>query len=395
MTPLTDGSFINSLLLPFLRKGKAASFCLPGAVGEQTRVLCIDPGDLSEVLFHLPVLTAIRRKYPACQFDFLLPENHVSLVVPSGLARQCLLYKEGQLSPWRPAFASLLRRLGAGGYDLAVVMSFYPQPRLELAALASGAPLRLGPSHPDAWPAVNLEVRPDPGQSAYLGDRMRALAPFLGFAAGDMDPRWPLPADKIRHIAQQVHFHMPNPEQLLIGLDPGGGKSGFAISLDNLDYLARQLSSQLVCRILPLGLPAELERAQACGARLGSGPLGLPRETLLDMALLLTQCDLFLAGNTDFFHLAVALGVPAVGLFSRDEPQAWVPAGRPHVEVLRLAGGEKVDLTAFFAAVNRVTRGRSGRPWPLLVDPAIVSASAPPPSTSPGPGAVIPAAHDR
>lgn len=353
------------------------------------------PGDLSEVLFHLPVLTAIRRKYPDCQFDFLLPEKHVSLVVPSGLARQCLLYKEGQLSPWRPAFASLLRRLGAAGYDLAIVMSFRPQPRLELAALASGAPLRLGPSHGESWPAVNLEVRPDSAQSGYLGDRMRALAPFLGLARGDMDPRWPLPADKIRHIAQQVHFHMPNPEQLLIGLDPGVGKSGFAISLDNLDYLARQLSSQLVCRILPLGMPAELERAQACGARLGSGPLGLPRESLLDMALLLTQCDLFLAGNTDFFHLAVALGVPAVGLFSRDEPQSWVPTGRPHVEVLRLAGGEKVDLPAFFAAVNRVTRGRPERPWPMLVDPAALNAAAAPGSPTVPASSTGPAAHDR
>ena len=39
---------------------------------------------------------------------------------------------------------------------------------LELAALASGASLRLGPSHKDAWPGVNFELRPGPSADAYL-----------------------------------------------------------------------------------------------------------------------------------------------------------------------------------------------------------------------------------
>ncbi len=347
---------------PFYRKGRSAMFNLPGGLDAEARVLCIDPGDLSELVFHAPLLNALRRRYPRLQMDFLAPEAHGPLVIPSGLVRQCTLYKDSQLSPWRPAFASLLKKVGSTDYDLTLVTSFVPRPRLELAALASGAPLRLGPSHPESYPAVNCELRSDAGDETYFGDRIMRLAPFLCLEPHAQDVRWPLPVDKVRHIAQQIHFHKPNPDQLLVGIDPGPGKSGFAFALDNLEFLVKQLSTQLFCRFLPLGMPGGNQRLKDFTARLGQTPVGLPRETLLDMVLLLSQCDLFLAGNTDFFHLAVALGIPAVGLFSPKDGPGWRPVGRAKAAVLTLVKGEKVDIATLMEAVETVTGGKSASP---------------------------------
>jgi len=165
--------------------------------------------------------------------------------------------------------------------------------------------------------------------------------------------------DKVRHVAQQVHFHKPNPDQMLIGIDPGPGKSGFAFAVDNLEFLVRQLGSQLVCRALPLGVPGPNSRLGEFIARLGQAPVGLPRDDLMDMVLLLSQCDLFISGNTDFFHMAVALGIPSVGLFTAQDHPHWVPCGRSHVRILTLAKGEKVDVATLMDAVEAVTRGRA------------------------------------
>ncbi len=49
---------------------------------------------------------------------------------------------------------------------------------------------------------------------------------------------------------------------MLIGVDPGVGKTGHAFALDNLQFLVRQLTSQLVCKVLPLGDPADTERLE-------------------------------------------------------------------------------------------------------------------------------------
>ncbi len=366
---MAEHKIISTLMRPFFNKGKAASFTLPRALSDTSRILCIGCGDLSDFLFHVPLLTAIRHRYPGSKMDFLVPEKHAALVIPSGLARQCLIYKEGQLNPWRPAFSSLLRKLGAGNYDMAMIMSFAPQPRLELAALASGASLRFGPSHKDAWPGVNFEIRLGDRDDGYLGDRLKTAAPFLGFDPEDLIPRWPLPLEKLRQMAQQVHFHKPNPDQMLIGVDPGLGKCGHAFALDNIQFLVRQLSSQLVCKILPLGDPEGNSRLKKFETRISEIPVGLQRDTLLEMILLLAQCDLFVSGNTDFFHFAVAQGVPAIGLFSKADGPQWMPRGRPRARVIQVTKGEKVDIETLMEAVEAVTQGRTSTASTVITTP--------------------------
>jgi ADP-heptose:LPS heptosyltransferase len=366
---LAEHKIISTLMRPFFNKGKAASFSLPGAVADTSRILCIDCGDLSDFLFHVPLLTAIRHRYPGSKMDFLVPEKHAPLVIPSGLARQCMIYKEGQLNPWRPAFSTLLRKLGSGNYDLAIVMSVSPQPRLELAALASGASLRFGPSHKDAWPGINFELRPGAGDDSYFGDRMQGTAPFLGFDPGELNSRWPLPLEKLRQMAQQIHFHKPNPDQMLIGVDPGLGKTGHAFGLENIQFLVRQLSSQLMCKILPLGFPVNDDRLQKLEAGLSEVPVGLQRDTLLEMILLLANCDLFVSGNTDFFHFAVAQGVPAIGLFAKSDGPQWMPRGRPRAQVIKVTKGEKVDIETLMEAVEAVTDGRTRTASTVITSP--------------------------
>ncbi len=356
------------MMRPFFKKGQSAAFTLPGLLNERSRVLCIDSGDLSELVFHVPLVKAIRKNFPAARIDFLLPEKHEPLLVPSGLVKQCIVYKDGQLNPWRPAFASLLRQLGKGQYDIAVVMTQKPSPRLELAALACGASLRLGPSHADSWPSINFELRTPKHQ--YFGDRILAAGPFLGLSNRDMNSRWPLPMELVRQMAQQVHFHKPNPDQMLIGVEPGASKSGLRLELDNLHFLVRQLSTQFVCRVVPLGQPQDADLLSKFETKLSDVPLGLPRESLLDMVLLLSQCDLFLAGNTDFFHFSVALGLPTIGLFSPGDADCWVPQNRKRVKVLRLDKGGKIDLETLMEAVEFVTEGRTTRAA-RVIDPTV------------------------
>ncbi len=356
---MSENRLITSLMRPFFRNGKARPFTLPGAFTESSRVLCIDSGDLAQLVFHIPLVKAIRKNHPAVPIDFLIPEKHEPLVVPSGLAKQCVVYKEGQLSPWRPAFGSLLRQLGKGHYDMAIVMSQEPAPRLELAAMASGADLRLGPSHADSWPAINFEIRPPESSTLYFGDRILTAGPFLGLPGRDMNPRWPLPMELVRQRAQQVHFHKPNPDQMLIGVEPGISKTGYRMKIEDLHFLVRQLSSQLVCRILPLGQQSEADLVSRFETKLTDVPFGLPRDSLLDMVLLLSQCDLFLAGNTDLFHFSVSLGLPTVGLFSPGDAEAWEPRNRKRVRVLRLDKSGKVDLESLMEAVEGVTEGRT------------------------------------
>jgi ADP-heptose:LPS heptosyltransferase len=381
---VAESALINALMRPFLRQKPAAPFSVPGALGAESRVLCIDTGDLADLVFHAPLLTAFKRRHPDAIIDFLVPEDHVDLVARSGLAHHCVVYREGQLSPWKPSYGSLLRKLGAGHYDVALVASFRPSPRLELGALASGASLRLGPSHEGGWPSVNFEVRRSADDAGYYGDRMAVVAPFLGFRPGELKPRWPLPADRVRHMAQQVHFHKPNPDQMLVGIDPGLARSGRAIAPESLHFMVRQLATQVVCKVIALGDPRERERIDRFATRLTEAPTGLPRDTLLDMLLLVAQCDLFIAGNTDLLHFAVAMGVPTVALFSDEEDPAFRPSGRDRVRILDITEGERVDIETLMETVEAVTGGRATTASTVIVpDPEADAAESASPADNP------------
>ncbi len=382
---MSDHKVLSALLRPFFRKGTEARFSLPDCLRDDARLLCIDTGQLTDVLFHVPLLTAIRRRFPGSTMDFLMPEKHAPLVVPSGLARQCLLYKPGQLNPWRPSFASLLKQVQAGSYDVALLMAHEPQPALEMAALASGAALRCGPSHAAAWPSINFELRADP--DGYLGDRLRHVAPFLGLSPGELRPRWPLPLDKLRQMAQQVHFHKPNAQQLLVGIDPGPPLTGDPFTLETYQAVARAVTGHLTCRVLPLTHPEHAEGLGRFEVLLANVAAGLGRDTLLEVVLLLSQCDLFVAANTDTFHFAVAAGVPTVGLFPADVPGCWRPRGRASVCLLAPDDDGRFEPERLLAAVDEVLAGRrreAALPPTGAVPTAPATASGPRTADAPG-----------
>ena len=331
-------------------------FQVPGQINNGSRLLALATDDLTDLLFHIPLLAAMRRTWPGASIDFLVPEAFAPLVIPSGLARQVLVYSENQLANWKPAYRNLQRTLAGAGYDVSFVLSQRPAPALETLGLVSGATLRCGPSHGSAWPAVNLELRRQSEAEGYAGSRLARLAPFLGLEPGILRTTWPLPTDKLRQVAQLVHFNKPRPEELLVCIDPAADKSGRALSLKNLTFLTQQLKTQMNCRILPLTGPGGEDRLRQFEAELSSPvPPAFNRDTLLETILLLCQCDLFLAGNTDLFHFAVAEGVPALGLFGGHVEQRWYPESHRRCRVLSVAKGEKVDIATLMEAVQAVT----------------------------------------
>jgi len=354
---------LEKLKAKLLGRKDTPSFRVPGQITDASRILVLVDADLSALVFHAPLLAAIRRTWPGASIDFLVPESFAPVVIPSGLARQVMVYGDRQLGGWKPAQRNLQRSLAGGGYDVSLVVATEPNPVLEGLGQASGAVLRLGPSHGGAWPAVNLELR-SAGSEIYLGDRVRELAPFLGLEQVQHRVAWPLPGDKIRQAAQLVHFNKPRPEEWLVAVDPGPDKSGRALSPKNLEFLVGQLKSQAACRILPLSTPGNEDRLAQFESGLTSPvPPAFNRDTLLETLLLLGQCDLVLAGNTDLLHIAVAQRVPTVGLFGSHVPACWRPTG-DRAAVINVAKGQKVDVATLMDTVSSVMSDPGRGPAP-------------------------------
>ncbi len=80
----------------------------------------------------------------------------------------------------------------------------------------------------------------------------------------------------------------------------------------------------------------------------------LPRHNVKDTIALLTQCDVFIAGNTNLFHFAAAFGVPTIGLFTERDDKRWIPPDQLHVGIVHGRRGEKQSTAQFLALVERL-----------------------------------------
>lgn len=330
-------------------------FHLPGALHERARVLLVDSGDLTDLLFAMPFVERVREQFPRSHFGLLCDEPTSRLALTTGQFQDLVVYSPEQLKVDSVGHRRLAELLNHPAWELAILLGRRPDLAREQLALASGAALRVGPGHRNAYPAINCELR-SPQTGHYPYRRTTTWGRLLGVSLDEVPLCWPLDEGPRRQAAQLVHFNKPRKDQLLIGIDPGIGKENTVLASENLAFLVNHMANHLRCKTIILTADEDPDRVEGLRSLLRSDQLDLPRPTLKERALLLAQCDLFLAGNTDFFHFAAAMQVPTLGIFTPKDRDVWIPTQAAKVEVLHSKEGDRLSLSDLMAKVDVLIR---------------------------------------
>ena len=338
---------------PDERSNQAKAFRLPGALHEDVRVLLVDSGDLTDLLFAMPFVERTRLLFPGARIGLLCDERTSGVALASGAFADLVVYEAEQLRGNGPALRRLEDLLLAERWEIAVLIGQRPDPPRERLAFASQAVLRVGPGHDGAYPDLNCELRPQPaGRHPY--QRTVTWGRLLGVPLEGVPLRWPLSAEGRRQMAQVVHFNKPRKDQLLVAVDPGVGKTGALLAPENLAFVMNHLAAHIRCKTIVLTADPEPGRAESLNTLLRGEVLDLARPSLREVVLLLSQCDLFVAGNSDLFHYAVAIGVPTIGIFTPGDGSEWAPPDAEKLEILRPAAGEPLSLSEVMQRVDRL-----------------------------------------
>ncbi|MFQ5600614.1 MAG: glycosyltransferase family 9 protein [Candidatus Krumholzibacteriia bacterium] len=199
------------------------SFRLPLVGPEGGRVLFIQSGEITDLLFASPLLTGLHRTYPRCRIGVLVREDSSELIRHHPHVHDMLQYQPGRMHLANPNFFKLVRRLRKRSYDMVIHMSESPPPAHQVLGYLSGAPVRIGPQRERGYPYVNCELRWDPRKSGYEGRRLREVAGLLGVQLPEDRRGAMLTEQDVRFARQLVHFRKPRRDQILIGVDPGKG----------------------------------------------------------------------------------------------------------------------------------------------------------------------------
>jgi ADP-heptose:LPS heptosyltransferase len=89
--------------------------------------------------------------------------------------------------------------------------------------------------------------------------------------------------------------------------------------------------------------PAEQRQLNFLHKNHGNRVLPYMQDDLAGSAALLANCRALVACNTELMHLARAMQVPVVGIFSED-PRRWVPPSASWVKVIQAADLRSVGI---------------------------------------------------
>jgi heptosyltransferase-2 len=354
-------TFLSRFVSYIVRRTSAKrAFELPADVARSSRLLVIDSGELTDLLFVAPVVNDLHVRFPHMRSTILVSAVDAPVAKQIMKIQALLAYDSSQLHLFKADYWALVRRLRREGFQAALLLCRRFSLERHLLAFACGAGVRIGFDHPLAFPFLNCEVRF--AGDLYEGKKVAGVLEALGLGGSGAPESITLPQSLTNHARQLIHFRKPEKDTLTVGIDPGGGKTRHKVIPEIVAYLANNLAGRRKVKFLILTHPWDRQTTATFARELKAEVLDLVPANSGETVALLSQCDLFLSGNTDLFHFAAALRVPTIGLFTRYDGSSWIPVSAPNVRIFKGTQGAKLSLTSFFAQVEDVLAGRSGVP---------------------------------
>ncbi len=316
-------------------------------------ILLVAAHELTDLLAVVPAARSLKKR-------FRLARVHV---LASGQCAEVLAGRPEvfHVHRWNPdadailslEFARELRKLREQPFDLAIAIDGGEARRARLVAALTGAKLRLG-IHPEGSdPSLNLVVSVPSGKGYRPVQSLEFLA-FLGIPREELAPGWQITDADRRYTERLLALRRRGRRGMLLGVDPAIGRGGVAPAPEKLAWVVEKIAATRGAVPLILSEDLAAPTVTEFRAHLKTRPVEIPVRGIRDVLALTRCCDVFLAGNTNLFHLALALGVPAIGLFSRSDEDRWVPAGRERTRVVRLRPGDRLlaeELLSTFDSV--------------------------------------------
>jgi len=185
-------------------------------------------------------------------------------------------------------------------------------------------------------------------------ERLLKLMTFLGMPEQGRELEFPVSAAEYQMGLRLLEIHSLVPGKYVC-LHPGASGGDRRWSITGFIEVARSLARQGY-RVVLTGTAAEWDLAHQVYAAVNEPGTPLPlnlasRTSLSGLAVLLSHSALLVCNDTGVSHLATALKVPSVVVFSNSEVERWSPSDRYRHRVVdsRVAGSATLPIVLMHA----------------------------------------------
>jgi heptosyltransferase-1 len=312
-------------------------------------ILFIKTSSLGDVIHHMPALTEAQARRPDARFSWLVEESFAPLVAlhPAVSKVVPVAWRRWRKSLWAPAtlreIAARLRAVHTPIYDDIVDTQGLVRSALTARAARGRRHGYDRASIRERAASLLYDVRHSVSRDLHAVERNRILTGLaLGYTpAGAPDfgldrARFRKPEGRyavLLHATARPEKEWPEADWIALG---------------------KSLAEEGYDLVLPWGSFAEKERADRMAASLPRARVP-QRQPLDSVARLMACAELVIGVDTGLMHLAAALGVPLVAIFSGSKPELTSPVGSGPMTVLG-AHGAPPSLDEVREAVSKLPR---------------------------------------
>ncbi len=290
------------------------------SLGRGDRVLVSRLNYLGDVVLSLPLVDALRTRWPGVEIDYLTRRPAADLLAGDARFARVWTLENGASNA-----LARVRSLRARRYR--AVIDLYSNPRSAWLAWFTGAPIRIGGDRRGRRRLYTHPVR-------VPRDVRRVTDVFLHYGVPlGIDPSRAAAAPSLRVTREEfdaVGARLAGSgakTRPLIGIHPGGKWSVKRWPTEKFVELIARLDSALGADAVVFTGPDEPEATERVRARVGERARYLDVLPIRSVAAAISHLDAMVACDGGIMHLAAATGTPTVGIFGSSEPSVWFPYG--------------------------------------------------------------------
>lgn len=270
---------------------------------------------LGDIVLSTPLLDTLRERFPEARIEYLALAPHAEVLRGHPSVDQL------HVLPASPAFGDLLAAVRAlrRGPRIDWAIDLFSNPRSAVIVALSGALNRVGSARGVRSRVYQHRRRRPEGNRSAIRHHLDKLVPLLG----ELPPERPtsLGVDPKR-IGQGTWSGFEG----FTLVHPGSTWPEKAWLQERWPALIRALDPGRFGKIAVISPPGD----RAVGERVAAtaGVALVPELSIPELSSLLTTARCYVGNDGGVLHMAVAHGVPTVGLFGPTEPDIWFPYER-------------------------------------------------------------------
>jgi heptosyltransferase-2 len=315
------------------------------AMTDYRNILLIRTDRVGDVILTTPAVRAVRQIFPKAAVTMLVAAANASLVEGNPNIDRVMVDDRqgrhgGMMGFWR-----LVGEIHRQRFDLAV--NFIPKKRTNLLCFLARVPRRVGYLN-DKYGFLLSKKIPDTRHQGTMheAEYCLELVKTLGAVTADVTPfLYVKPDDEA--WAKDVLFRAGYAfsSSGIVAVHSGASCPTKRWPLPHFAELLKRITQSHNCRIVLVGGSETVSDSRDLSERLANQVLDMTGKTTLGrLAGLLRQCRLLISNDSGPVHMAAALGIPVVSIFTRNHPginpQRWRPLGpRARVVAPELSGG--------------------------------------------------------